>query len=393
MIGLLLGGMLLFSHTSRTLTTQLEIKDQLIDNAYSGIAYAEANFKEIKPGQVLKMRLFNEGIDSVSISKESWGAFTILRSTATHKNVKFSKISLSGLISEDDKSLYLPDYGRPLSVAGQTRLENNCYLPKTGVKRAYIEGKNYVGSKLVYGGQHTSTNALPEIDPVILDEVTKLNGQFQKWEQRDSIKNSFANPGLHFIDDNFLSLEDEVVEGHVILEARDSIFIGAQAELSDIIIKAPVVYIESGFEGNLQIIATEKITLENNVLLRYPSVLSLIETTFPKTQNAQISIGKQSQVLGTVLALSQVPNFRKPVQLSIAEEAEVDGLVYCKGKTELKGTINGTIYTEKFYLKTLASSYENHLLDATIKNDLPKEFVTVDLFRKSKNLTTIAWLN
>ena len=67
-------------------------------------------------------------------------------------------------------------------------------------------------------------------------------------------------------------------------------------------------------------------------------------------------------------------------ELIIEEEAEVDGLVYNKGKTQLRGTVNGSLYTSKFFLKTTSSSYENHILDGKVLNQLPNDFVCVDLF-------------
>ena len=133
--------------------------------------------------------------------------------------------------------------------------------------------------------------------------------------------------------------------------------------------------------------------LKNKVLLKYPSVLGLIETLIPNEYSAEILIGAKSQVLGSVFAISEAPNFRMPVQISIDKDAEVDGLVYCQGRTQLKGTVNGNLYTQKFYLETPSSKYENHLLDAKILNSLPSDFVSVSLFENSNTLTQITWLN
>jgi hypothetical protein len=358
------------------------------------MAYAQVYFKELENNQPLTMRLFDEGIDSVELLKKNWGAFTILQATALHRNRRQSKMALYGAaLSSEQTNLYLVDNGRPISLCGDARIEGHCFLPKAGLKRAYIAGKNYTGGKLIYGDVQPANKQLPNLQTGFIDEIIQVNGDLMAWDaNEDSIIVSFGTNALHFLSDHYIAIQNTVIKGQVIIEAKDSIFVGRNAEIENAVLKSKVIYIEAGFKGVAQFFASERIVLEEEVTLKYPSVLCLIEEEFPTEKSAEIYIGERSQVIGTVFAFSKSPNFRKPLSLTIETEGEVDGLVYCAGKTQLKGIINGGLYTEKFFLKTGASSYENHLLDGKILDQLPNEFVTANLFKETEVLQQIAWL-
>jgi hypothetical protein len=392
--GLFLGGMILFSSLNRQFSAQLDVQDILRSNAKSGIQYGQANYQELEVNKPQEINLFGEGIDSVLIEKKQWGAFTIISSTAHHKSSSVNKVALSGQMNNpSDPNLYLVDQGRPFSLCGATKLEGKCMIPKAGVKRAYIEGKNYQGDKMIYGTTGVSERSLPTINKDFVASLQKLSGEIRIWEDdQDSIVNSFSNEGLHFIVDHSAALENIYLNGQIVIEAKDSIFVGASSQLENVIIKSPVIYIEKGFVGTAQFLASERIVLEDEVTLLYPSVLGIIESDISKERNAQITVGEGSHVLASVFPLSENPNFRLPVQLSIEKEAEVDGLVYCQGRTQLKGTVKGNLFTQKFYLETAASKYENHLLDAQILDALPDDFVYISLFENANPLTQIQWL-
>lgn len=372
----------------------MDVEEILIDNSHSGMAYAQVYFKELKNNEPLTIRLFDEGVDSVELMKKNWGAFTILQSTAFHRNRAQSKIALFGAaMSPKHPNLYLVENGRPISLCGDARIEGQCFLPKAGLKRAYIAGKNYTGDKLVYGTIQTANKQLPSLQVNFLEELIQVNGELIAWnEAEDSIVVSFGNNGLHYLSDHYISIQNTVIKGQVIVEAKDSIFVGRNAIIENAVLKSKVIYIEAGFSGTAQFFASERLILEDDVILKYPSVLCLIEEQFPTEKSAEIYIGERSQVIGTVFLFSKSPNFRKPLFLTVNSEGEIDGLVYCAGKTQLKGTINGSLYSEKLFLKTGASSYENHLLDGKILDQLPNDFVTVNLFKETEVLQQIAWL-
>lgn len=393
-ISLFLGGMILFSSVSKQFSSQLALEDRLIQNAQSGVQYGLANANEMNFNSPVELDLFSEQIDSVSITKTKWGAYAVISSEAHAKKKSYSKTALAGQINEaNDPNLYVVDYGRPISLSGETRIEGKCLAPESGFKRAYIEGKNYQGDMMVYGSLSSSEKSLPSVTENFSDDLLNFSGLIEKWDNQDSIDISFAEQGKHFIDDNFVSLRNVYLKGQMVLEVKDSIFVSKDSQLDQVILKSKVIYIESGFVGSAQFFASERIVLEDEVVLKYPSVLGLMEGETPIEKQNKIEIGKRSRVLGTVFALSDNPNFRLPIQIDISKESQIVGLVYCQGKTQLKGTVNGSLYTQKFYLETASSKYENHLLDAQILDDLPENFVYASLFQSTNPLTQLQWLD
>lgn len=394
-IAIVLGSMVLFSGMNRQLATRFDVEEIVRDNAISGIEYAQANFEELPNNEKVDLRLFGEGIDSVSITKKQWGAFTILESTANHKNISNTKIALTGQRNTiDEPNLFVADQGRPIALCGDTRIEGTAFLPQSGLKRAYIEGKNYTGSQLFYGTNLPSERNLPPINEKFIEQLNQVSGELLPWDKEaDSIHVSFAEAAQHFISDDIISLQNMMITGQIMIEAKDSIYVAANTNLKNIILKSKVIYIEKGFSGTLQIFASEKIILEEEVVLLYPSVLGLVEEEFPKEANAEITLGERSQVIGSVFLYSKDENFRLPVQLNIAKEAAIDGFVYCRGKTQHRGIVNGHLYTDKFYLKTASSTYENHLLDAQILNRLPEDFIYINLLKSTTKLSRIEWLD
>lgn len=389
----LLGGLILYAGSNRKILTRLKIQELLRLNANSGIEYSKVFLNGFKFNEVKRVSLFNSGLDSIEISKENWGAYQVVKSRAVHQDIFFEKLALMGGNSNmSQTSLYLADYGSALALCGETRIEGVCFLPKRGVKRAYIANQNYIGSKLIYGVSKRSSNQLPQINSELIDAVNRpVLTEKKNWVEQDTVLNSFKNEALYFVSEGSISINTIVIKGKVIIESKDSIFISNQANLDGVIVKAPTVHIQAGFEGTLQIYATHKIVLENDVTLKYPTVLGLMEDT-KHNKISGIEIGTQSIVLGSVFLLTSVVDFRKELLLNCQTDSKIAGLVYCQGKTQLQGEVNGQIYTNKFYLKTASSAYENHLLGAKIINKLPKEFSVIPLLEKNKYLKTIKWL-
>ena len=381
-IAFLLGGLVLFSGMNRQIQSQFDFQDRLRRNAISGIEYGKAFNEKLKIGIPHDIVLFEDGIDSIEITKKYWGAYMVLVSKAKHHNQVLTKLAMIGhTVKSDQPSLYLADLGSPLGLCGQTKIEGSCQLPKRGVKRAYIAGQHYVGNKLIYGPVSTSETRLPEMNRALLDQMyTPLPMAPLPWEQIDTITNSFEDPPLRFFSEGPISIDAGVVSGQVMIESADSIYVDGDAELEHVILKSPIVYFEEGFEGCVQVLAEHRVITEPHVKLVYPSVISVVERT-PQVSNSTIQLGEHSAVIGSVVLTSRQPDFRKEVLLDIQPGAMVAGQAFCNGKTQLKGKVNGQLFTKKFYLKTASSTYENHLLNAEIIQDLPDNFFGYSTFK------------
>lgn len=393
--GLLLGGLILFSASDYRVNAVLDIEERLRDNASSGISYAQTHFKELKSGEMLELDLFDQGTDSVRLMYKKWGLLSVIECEAFHFTQQVKKSVLASPTETDVlPNLYLPDRGKPLSVAGQTRIEGQAYLPKAGLKRAYIEGQNYKGARLIYGSKQDAEKHLPPLSGDFGNDGVTASGELIDWEMRlsDSIQHSFSKNTLHFISDKAMRIDAVSLTGNIVLEAKDSVFISATSTLENVIIKSPIIYFESGFNGSGQFMASRRITLEEEVILTYPSCLSVYGDHLLGEANSQITIGQHASILGAVLMADQENDFRNSPELFIESNATIHGFVYNQGKTSLKGTVNGHLFTDKFYLKTPASTYENHVLNGEILNQLPAAFVLIRPLLSAEKMKIVKWL-
>ena len=144
----------------------------------------------------------------------------------------------------------------------------------------------------------------------------------------------------------------------------------------------------------MQAFATDSLLVGSNVDLEYPSSLGLIQLN-KSEQHHFISVGEESVVDGAVIAYQLEYDFRNPIKVSMQKASIVKGYAYINGLVELKGSIFGTLYCNRFSLKTPSTVYENHLLNATIDVTQRSEmYVGPNLTAaKTGRKEVIQWLN
>lgn len=348
---------------------------RLINNLESGINLV-LNSDEYNTPSTTQLDLFDKENDSLSISISPWGLFDKAEIISFKGKKNIPKSFLFGYKpTSTSPALYLPDYNRPLNICGNTELRGICYLPKSGVQRAYIGGKSYTGPQLVYGTIKTSANSLPSLNK---DKLNAIENQLNTSTNSDS---TFTiNSGI---------LEDTAFQYPIILKCNTHLLISNTCPLKNAIVIAPSITIESGFIGSVQLFAHDSITLEKKTTLEYPSSLVLLNSDTPARQ---IKIEDESNIQGVVLT---VPNSNTKHQslISIASNTLIVGQIYSSGYLDLKGEVHGNVYTNKFRLKTPASVYENHLLDAKIDSEkLPEYFVSTSLFETEDKKGIMSWV-
>lgn len=391
LVALILGGFMLFISANKQMITKLNIQEELLSNAISGIEYGKAEIKNLNYDELKIISLFNGRFGTVELKKKRWGSFDVLHSEAIHFDKKRKKIALLGSTLNNVPNLYLSDLGSPINVCGRTVLKGVLEVPSRGLKRGYIAGQNFEGQNLYEGKIKNSNNELPSYN---------FNSVFEMFSSFSIVKESWINTSVdqkisfdtvvkYYYSDKPISISNCNLEGQIIIESSDSIFVSKSSNLNYVILKSPKVFFEKGFIGNVQVFSSERIVLEEEVNLIYPSVLAVKSEV--SNINTSITIGKNSKVLGSVFLLHNL-NQRIALFFKLGINAELHGICYCSGMAEIKGVVNGHLITNKFFLKTASSYYENYLLNAKIIDDLPKEFSIPALFENNK-IIRITWLN
>lgn len=371
--GLICSGLLFVASTNKRIEVIHQIGEHLIfDNLFALTYAAQTNLPK-------EQQIIHPSGDTSHISTKNWGAFKMVHVLTKHGRREQRKTALVGYeVAERLPALYLPDYQQALKLGGKTRIEGTAYLPERGLERAYIAGQNYAFDQLLFGEKKTSTSALPPLKKRVKDLRAE---QFLELGKRTAYIGLDSNYSFALETTVYSQIEAIYVQanirGNVVIHSFDSIYVGAEAKLSNVILVAPIIRFAKGFTGQVQAFATRKIVCEEQVRLNYPSTLCVNEIKNEALlEPVQIQLQQGAKVLGGILIESQAFNFRSTPRLLIASEAVVGGLVYNVGTTELQGSVIGHLYTYQFSLSNGGGQYVNHLLNATISSKkLPENFL------------------
>ncbi|WP_459074557.1 hypothetical protein [Halocola ammonii] len=247
------------------------------------------------------------------------------------------------------------------------------YVPNSRVERGYIEGQNFVGNRLVQGQIIDSEFKMDE-------NLSHLKGfisgtSMEKFEYsdfssyiKDSLQNSFATNPIILASNDSISIYSSI-SGSIAVLSQTAIYVNPDASLEHTLLIAPRVYIGSNFMGKVHVVASEMIEIQERAILEYPSSVSLINED--KELRTEVHFSPQSEIRGTAVLLSE--NKRSSLKI---DRAKIVGEVISDSYVELKGTIFGSVIANHFLLETPSSTYEDHLLNATVDSgQLPGQFV------------------
>jgi cytoskeletal protein CcmA (bactofilin family) len=338
---------------------------------------------------------FNNEIDNNTIlSKKPWGIFDVVTSKTSVKNEYFQKMAFTGGYSTQREALFLNDNNKPLVLVGNTKIQGNVALPKKGVKRGNIAGNSYYGSQLIYGNIRLSNTSLPQLNnetylkPYFNDSF--INNEFEFFELKDNLKKVVSFDEQTELVKNFGQINLQFIEltGNIIIQSSTKIKVSISALLTDVILIAPIIEIENSVKGNFQALATKQILVGENCELNYPTSLIINEESISSSnqQNKvtdkinQIVVNENTTIKGIVAFLTNTKQTNYKPQILLEKNAIVSGEVYCEKNFELKGTVNGMIYTDSFVATQFGSVYINHIFNGTIiESNLPKQYSGLQL--------------
>ncbi|UII80120.1 hypothetical protein [Flagellimonas sp. CMM7] len=381
LVGICCSTLLLMSHYSNLFAINMETRTELLQNNRSAMNYYLAKVESLKNGPQ-ELDLFENGIVSNG-SVSQWGLYPILHVKTAFKKDTLSKSAIIGQKLSQKPALYLVDNDKPLQMVGKAKIIGDAQLPKKGIKRGYITTQSFSSFTFMEGTKLRSTNKLPILkETFFLPEQRNDTLHFlNDFEKGKVIYREFEEEPLH------VQLTENVINncelvGNIVLHSQDSIFIKKNNRFEDIIVDAPVIVFEKGFEGTVQAIASQKIILQEDVILGYPSSVYLKGKALEDTK---ISLAEKSQVLGKIVMTGVLGNNAGSNLVQIDKNAQVVGEVYCEGSTVFNGSIAGSLYTDNFYLKTKASSYENYIEDGIIDNKTLPDIFLGSIIKENDN--------
>jgi hypothetical protein len=382
--------------------------NKLHSNVKSGLNLLLAETDLNKQDKVQNLSLFNGYNDSVELKWDQWGVFSIIQSRSWWKNIQLLKVALAGNYYIDDSSyaLYLVDQDKPLSLCGKTRIIGNCYIPKSGVKPAYIESRGYESQFLIDGETDYSEDFFPELKEDIseLDQTYFIDNLIESSDvlkytidsfKEDSLSNSFRNIPILLYSLKDIKLDNKNYKGNILVVCDGRLEISNTCHFSDIIIYAHSICIQDGFYGKLQLFGRDTINIGPDCKFDYPSVIGLVnQREEGQTGPSLIIIGESVDFTGIVFSSCNTASINIDPILILKNDVIFKGQIIWNGTLEIKGKIFGTIACKNILLRTPSSTYQNYLLDVEIDlSQLSENYTGVSLFPSIKPMKIVKWLN
>lgn len=383
-ISILLGCLIYLFYFYKLQESRFSHKDRMLQLMDAAIVLAQS--KQLDYGEVQMQNLVFAD-DSIRIHKEQWGLYDLLTVHTYYQRDSSSKAFLLGLESIDSTVLYVADEDRNLSVSGKTRIAGHAYLPKSGIRPAFVDGKFFQGKEeIVEGNKSDSNRELPSTQAQQLRTLwDKVKSQKRQSTRLYPGHNSFLDSTLIHSDSLPISITGDNYQGRFILHSDSLIHIDGAAQLQDIVCIAPVVRIAKGFRGRLQVFAKDSIILEDQVHLSYPSALVL----WAENENSlrYIKTGKDCEVYGS-LWLYEAKRSRIPHLINLGENNKIHGDLIAMGMLKYKKPLQiiGSSYCYRFITQTQSALYENFLIDIELdRKKLNPFFLHGQLWEQQKS--------
>lgn len=375
LVALLCSGLLYFSNLYTQLNVHYNIQEELFLHNQSVVNFALGNKAEIS-------EFPKEELSSIEGQYEikQHGLISILTAKSFFRNDTISSCQMIGNFSRDKVGLYVANLSRGISYTGNVKIIGDCFLPSSlYIQTAYINNKpNFL---TIQGNKSLSKIQLPEINKrfkKVFDGLPRIKSNLEETlTANNSIHyNSFKSQTKEIIVPSILG--DRVIKGNFILRNKDSIRVLKNMVLEDVILMAPKISFEEGFKGNVQAFATEKITLEKNTVLNYPSVVCVYSRD---ASESMIKIQSRCKIQGSVVMFGNAIENQDKNKVEIEEGGSVLGDIYCSGKLNVKSNVYGSVYTSKIYHSTASAIYDNLIADVEINTQkIPQFYIKIPLF-------------
>ncbi|HEY9000689.1 MAG TPA: hypothetical protein VIM89_05015 [Mucilaginibacter sp.] len=379
--------------------------DQLETNLESGINLMLSGH-DSSYLQKTMFALFGEQADSITLQKIHWGIYDIGISKAFIQGDTLTRVFSMGrsIDSGSRAAIYLADQDRPLSLSGATSIAGDAFLPKAGVKKAFVDGHGYQGDdRLVTGKIKNSQKTLPALDQArikllqnYLSTAGKNTAVDSAFEKADTLRQSFLKATRVInLGRRIHELRNQLVSGNIILYSDTTLTVDASVSLDGILVFAKAIVVKSGFQGRCQLFASDSIHVQAGCRFQYPSCLAVFNPNSSKiSPYVRITIDKNTAFSGTIVTYRQSEEEIMPV-LALDSNVTVSGQIYSQGMLQYKDGlhVNGGVFTKLFTYQSGYNLMENMLINSTISSKaLSPYYLSGELFQMSNRKKVLQWL-
>ncbi|WP_292939362.1 hypothetical protein [Mucilaginibacter sp. 44-25] len=378
-VALLCEAMIATAYYYRTFHQYRERKSRLDNHTFSGLQLIRSDPSKVDY-EDKAAALTSDDRDTIRISKYLWGAFDVGVSKASSGKDSSVMSILMGLPIDSAKAgaLYLVDEDRPLSVSGNTRINGNVFLPKSGIRTAYFNNAGYEGSPgLFKGTRKDSQRELPGPD---LSRITALDHLADeerggRLPETDTLLVSFSGKAAEFRAKERSTLMHKYFKGRIIVRCDSVLTVDSTTTLEDVTVFARAIVIRPGFKGRCQLFARDSIVIGDRCELRYPSVALLNgKARAMQGPGGFIRFGSKCHFTGLAMVWDK-ERVQSPSAIYLGAAGIYSGQYYGAliGIPE-NTTVIGQVMCRRFYLRSGFGLYENYLVNARLDADALSPF-------------------
>ncbi len=316
--------------------------------------------------------VYSEGEAPITIGKQRWGFYETV-SIRHSKEDPFRKRYMMGQSTECSHraALWLCDRNRALSLAGNSSIMGQVYVPLNGINYPELEGRKFQGVPVPSDMLLVSRRFLPELSEASLMSLDSLRGMRNLSIDYRNIPGtgkyrSFEEPTIYA----HCHIPGEVelhLNGNIVLYG-EKLVISGKSDMHDIIVFARSVTIEDGFRGSAQIFCEDSIRIGTGVRLEFPSG-AFVDASGP--DKPCITVDNGSQVNGYIGIINgdgfdyvlENPCFK------LRKSSLVRGLLYADGSCDIAGSIKGAAYIKDCFYRDRYSIYAGTLYDVTVERE------------------------
>lgn len=325
-----------------------------------------------------KYQLYEEDEHSaVYIDVYPWGLYECINMYNFDKSIHTAHIIGKSQDIYRSPTIWVCDRDHPISLSGKAEITGGLFLPKDGI--SYMESNlgSFSGKIIPTTKIQTSNKDLPPIDSTYLQLMRDLRDLPVSNSQIPPKYHSFSNDIIYAsVSDN----EDIYAKGKIVLYG-DKVRINSSSDISDIILIARHVSIESGFSGALQIMASDTVEIEKGVYLHYPSGIYI----HGDRDKAFLHIDSNSNIEGYAIIEGNVEGgngFVVDIHYRQEQGSQLTGLLFVDGIAHLEGSVSGATYLKECYYLSGENMYSGLIYNAKITRN--KNIAFPFLFQESK---------
>ncbi|MFD0766150.1 hypothetical protein ACFQZI_14900 [Mucilaginibacter lutimaris] len=370
-IALLCGSLIAAAFYYRTYHAIRNRQERLNNNMMSGLnlllAVHQPLYDEDK-----QVQLFDDDRDTVRLSKRFWGGYDVGVSKAYMERDSSVGAILIGNQPDSMKwyAIWLADEDRPLSVTGKSRITGQVYLPKAGVRSAYVNGHGYEGAPGFLSKKHfESKRELPGPDLLRVAEVDRAfeAGKGVRQLRSGTIVRSFGGKTDEYRYRTPLTIAGVSLSGNIIIRCDSLLTIDSTSHLDNVMVFAPAIVVRPGFRGRCQLFARDSIHIGDRATFSYPSMAALVRTSQEQVKiQGLIRFGRGCSFTGSILSWEKVPGITPPAT-DLGREGVFTGQIYT-GQLGFgdKTVINGSVTCRRFFYVSGFTKFENYLVNVQI---------------------------